>query len=456
MVFAHKLHNPSSKYILDPDKPELENAHILLSGGSGSGKTYTLRRIMGELKKKGKFVVVVDYHGDLKTPGENLIKFSYAENTHAINPFELEIDEEQGGVKTQTEVILRILAEYFFTKGRITKKQENLLEEIILDTYAAKGIFHNKPETWDKPVPTMKDLGRVFEYISAHIEGKGVIEFESGEVAALQRVLQKIENIEDEVRGIKFLSGTPEINDIISKIENVKNTINDVVANEKMAEVSSGEREDEVRDMDYSQIKIEYYQSEGNVKSFLNLYNYVYKVSNIGFFGNNLPKLKRGINRIDLSAFTSIGKPLVAKLISELLMQKFFRSAMLRGEYRYSKNYIPNTNFDRAIIIDESKIALPSGAEKKDPFNIINRIVTEARKFGVSIILASQRIDHYSGDMLSNISVKIILGAKAIDYASISKAIGINQNTIKNAFSIKDKRVAIISEDGVSNVWEIE
>ena len=455
MVFAHKLHNPSQKYILDPDKPELENAHILLSGGSGSGKTYTLKRIMDELKNKGKFTVVIDYHGDLETPGENLIKFSYAENTHAINPFELEIDEEQGGVKTQTEVILRILAEYFFTKGRITKKQENLLEEIILDTYAAKGIFHNKPETWNKPVPTMKDLGNVFEYISAHIEGRGGAEFESGEIVALERIQQKIANIKDEVRSIGFLKETPELEDILKKADELENTVSDIAINERMAD-NNPQDKTENSSLDFSKIKIEYYQKEGNVKSFLNLYNYVYKVSNIGFFGNNLPKLKRGINRIDLSAFTSIGKPLVAKLISELLMQKFFRSAMLRGEYQYSKSYMPNTKFDRAIIIDESKIALPSGAEKKDPFNIINRIVTEARKFGVSIILASQRIDHYSGDMLSNISVKVILGAKAIDYASIGKAIGMNQNIIKNAFCIKNKRIAIISEDGVSDVWEIE
>lgn len=454
MVFAHKLHNPSHKYILDPDKKELENAHILLSGGSGSGKTYTLKKIMDELKNNRKFVIVIDYHGDLKTHDENLIKFSYAKNTHAINPFELEIDEDKGGVKTQAEVILRILAEYFFTKGRITKKQENLLEEIILDTYAAKGIFQNRPDTWGRPVPSMKDLGRVFEFISAYLEGHGG-EYKNESTTTIEKIKQKLISIEDEVSNANSLKNVPEFPEILNNIKKTVSIMDDIIIDERIT-IDVDKEEVNQNGIDLSQIKVDYYKKEGNVKSFLNLYNYVYKVSNIGFFGENLPKLKRGINRIDLSAFTSIGKPLVAKLISELLMQKFFRSALLRGEYKNSKSYVPDTKFDRAIIIDESKITLPSGSEKNDPFNIINRLSTEARKFGISLILASQRINHYSEDMLSNISVKIILGAKAIDYPSISKAIGINQNTIKNAFCIKDKRIAIISEDGSSNVWEIE
>lgn len=451
MVLAHKLYNPSQKYDLDLDKKELENSHLLFSGGSGSGKTYNLKRVMSELAKKQKVLVVIDYHGDLKTVGENLIKFSYANDTHAINPFELELDVEQGGVKTQAEVVLRILGTYFFTKGRITKKQENLLEEIILDTYATKGIIQDDISTWNKPVPTMKDLGKVFEYIMRRAEGKvEADEADDAEENVLMSIKSSLNAIKKIVTDFKAIKGTPLQTEMIEHLKVLKEKTDGIIMDE--VELEKGE----ISNMDFSKIKIDYYLQQGNIKSFMNLYNYVYKVANINFFGSNLPKLKRGINRIDLSAFTSIGKPLIAKLISELLMQKFFRSAMVRGEYKFSKQYIPGTKFDRVIVIDESKIAMPSGVEKNDHFNIINRIVTESRKFGLAIILASQRIDHYSDEMLSNISTKIILGAKAIDYNRISKAIGIKQNIIQNAFSIRDKRVAIISEDGRSDIWEME
>ena len=46
---------------------------------------------------------------------------------------------------------------------------------------------------------------------------------------------------------------------------------------------------------------------------------------------------------------------------------------------------------------------------KDDPLGIINRLASEARKYGVGLLLASQDLDHFSRDILNNVATKLVL-----------------------------------------------
>jgi len=79
------------------------------------------------------------------------------------------------------------------------------------------------------------------------------------------------------------------------------------------------------------------------------------------------------------------------------------------------------------IIIDEARLLTMMGKEKDrdDSNRMINVIVNEGRKFGISLVLASQRFDHFSKDIHVNVGAKII--HKVIDFKE-ARAIARNIN----------------------------
>ena len=121
---AKGLKNESKTFSIDLDDPTLSNSHILVSGGSGTGKTTLLRQIIDYLEKSNKTIIVIDFHGDMHIEGENLIELTPSNSPYAINPFELELDPKKGGVTIQADAITIMLASYFFDKGRMTQKQK--------------------------------------------------------------------------------------------------------------------------------------------------------------------------------------------------------------------------------------------------------------------------------------------------------------------------------------------
>ena len=438
-LIANGLIKKTKKLKIDLDDENLANSHILISGGSGSGKTTLLKKMIDSFKESDKVIIIIDFHGDMYIDGENLVEFTPTDSPNAINPFELETDPKKGGVNIQAEAITLMLGTYFFDKGRITKKQENTLEKLIIDTYGCRGIFQDDKESWTKEPPTMKDLYRVFRYIlsSGNYIEDSILSLEKKETIEnlhkIAAVLRSIKNKESE----NFL-------DSLKDIENyIQEHIQDIDSNQ------------DTNDFTYQNIDLNYYRQKSNYKSLENLFSYIEKVSNLSIFSGDSPKLVKGINRMDMSAFTSIGKPLTAKFLGEFIAQKFFRSSMIRGEYSKLKNRGTNLKCDRVLIFDESKLALPSGMEKENFYNPMNRLVTEGRKYGLALVLASQRLNHYSEEILTNVNTKILLGAKSNDFKNVARVFATKEDIIKNTFSYKNKRTALIEVNGECDVYEI-
>jgi hypothetical protein len=109
-----------------------------------------------------------------------------------------------------------------------------------------------------------------------------------------------------------------------------------------------------------------------------------------------LPVAATGITRIDMSRLSLD----VQFLASDVLLRHLFREAMLAGEAAEGElRYV--------FVVDEAKLLVARG--KDDPLGIINRLASEARKYGVGLLLASQDLDHFSRDILNNVATKLVL-----------------------------------------------
>jgi type IV secretory pathway VirB4 component len=270
----------------------LPNPHLLIVGGSGSGKSQTIKAVCHELRK-ATAVVVFDVHGDLAIDGATTHELHFA-SRYGINPLVLSLDPKGGGPVAQKEIVRTRLQRTFAPMGSV---QLGVLDDLLRRCYEARSMTQEDP-------PTFADLE---------------------------------ERLAKDIAGAK----TPE------RLQALKTKISTV---------------------------------------------FDCKV----FSKPTLPIAATGITRIDMSR---LGLD-IQFLASDVLLRHLFREAMLAGEAAEGElRYV--------FVIDEAKLLVSRG--KDDPLGIINRLATEARKYGVGLLLASQDLEHFSRDILNNVVTKLVL-----------------------------------------------
>ncbi|MGP3699721.1 helicase HerA-like domain-containing protein [Rhodobacter sp. NSM] len=93
---------------------------------------------------------------------------------------------------------------------------------------------------------------------------------------------------------------------------------------------------------------------------------------------------------------------------TETLLRKLFRVLRLRGPIPVQPAN-DRQRFRLFVLIDEAKILSLGGGDRDRSDNILNELVTEARKFGLGMILASQMSDHFSEDVRANAATWLVL-----------------------------------------------
>lgn len=152
-------HDEEKGVILGQDvrwNPEvLANAHICIIGGSGSGKTQTLKAIaygMGETYPQTQRLII-DFHGDQELPGECCYDFHQA-SPHGINPLIVDLDPAGGGPALQAIQVVSSIKKSL----RLGPNQEGLLLELVTGCYSARGIVQFDKASWRYEPPTFADL----------------------------------------------------------------------------------------------------------------------------------------------------------------------------------------------------------------------------------------------------------------------------------------------------------
>lgn len=118
----------------------------------------------------------------------------------------------------------------------------------------------------------------------------------------------------------------------------------------------------------------------------------------------SVDQMLSGSMRLDLSKLPDQ----VRFIATETLLRKLFRTLRLRGPIPVQPAD-DRQRFRLFVVIDEAKVLSLGGSERDRADNILNELITEARKFGLGMILASQMSDHFSEDVRANAATWLVL-----------------------------------------------
>lgn len=163
------------------------NSHMDLVGAPGSGKTDSLRVIVGEVVRSGVPVSVIDLHGDIDVDHVSTVVISSGfGSTVGINPLSIE------GVNPDTHSLHNLRVELVATLRRaapsLSQKQAYILTEALKTAYIAVGIEDRDPRTWNRQPPTFGHVKRVLDHWVSDPEMRGQRESISGCSAVLSAI----------------------------------------------------------------------------------------------------------------------------------------------------------------------------------------------------------------------------------------------------------------------------
>ena len=108
--------------------------------------------------------------------------------------------------------------------------------------------------------------------------------------------------------------------------------------------------------------------------------------------------------RLDLSKLNDE----VRYIVAETLLRKIFRVLKLKGPIPVQPTD-DHQRFRLFVVIDEAKILSTGAGDPDAPDRILNLLFTEARKFGLGMILASQMSDHFGSEVKANAATWLVL-----------------------------------------------
>ncbi|WP_301664092.1 ATP-binding protein [Methanoculleus frigidifontis] len=287
---------------------KLNNGHMIILGGSGAGKTETIRCIAGELNARQMPVVLLDFHGDMAATSGALRSYKIKEGSaYYFNPLELDTDIDEITPLRATSDFVDAISINFPTLGI---QQRRKIKNIIKDCYRMGGITAD-PETWSRRLD--------FDDIEREI-----MDCEDEAIPAY------LEDIFD----YKLFSGDEKIS---------------------IPTILSG-----------------------------------------------------GVTHINLNALPES----LRYLFADLFLRRIYYTLQATGEIpRGTKD--EKEKFRLFVIVDEAKLLVSQKSGSKTTVKaVLNKYATEMRKFGVSLILASQLIAHFNEEILANIAVKFCMRAE--------------------------------------------
>jgi hypothetical protein len=403
------------------------NPHILVVGGSGSGKTFTLRRMirsMSETAAGPLRIHVMDVHGDLDVPGASSAKFSEA-TRHGHNPLIVDPDPDHGGVRRRVQSFIAALNR---TSRRLGVRQEAVLRALLTDLHAANGFYEDKPESWrlddgmarkfPKKHPTLQDAVR---FSSAKLRAL-YLGADSKAVAALEQANARARALYAKSKSlgrVRQLSGQGGQDDAPSDpdLERLKESAIDAYAQAVRAIGTGRELDDLIR-----------YDSKDVLRSVVERLE---NLDAMGIFRPEEPPFdpRASIRRYDIRALSSDEK----KLFVWFALEDIFRQAARRGiQDRVSE----------AVVLDEAHLFFDDEAE-----NPLNVVAKEARKFGLALICASQSPTHFSEDFLGNVATKMLLGIDEMYWDGSVRKLKIDMKTLQCIIPKKTLAVQIKTGD---------
>lgn len=371
------------------DSERVINGHMLIMGKSGTGKTYTLKKILDQIQEQSQNqnktnvrVHIMDVHGDIEVPGASTVKFSES-TQYGFNPLMINPDPDFGGVRKKIQSFIAALNR---TQMKLGSKQEAVLRNILIDLYAANGFYEGQPKSWllndgvtrkyAKKYPTLSDAAKFANYkLKSMFLGTS-----SKAVGSLEALNRKVGQFY-----VKQKNLHKSFSDLEKKAmeDEIKKTAEEAqeLYNNYLNSIQTGM---ELTDL----IK---YDSKEVMKSVVERLE---NLNAIGIFKSEAPPFDPRCNiwRYDIRSLSADEK----KLFVSFMLEAIFLLCVQRGV---------QNDIREIIVLDEAHNFF-----NDEPDNITNVISKEARKFGTAMICASQSPLHFSDDFIANVGTKIILG----------------------------------------------
>ena len=482
------------------DSHRATNAHMLIGGPSGTGKSHQLNRIILSLAEQGAQVYVVDVHGDLGDFSDiaphrsapippNLVQtVVFGEQApYGLPPLDL-LDDPEGGPRKRSNAFINLLER----QGALGPRQKTALFRLLMDLYKQHGFLPDDPRTWTlshdprpsrsrvvvprpgmlclpgidwfdkgederslikrtygvsfnrdttcwevpqghpmaeeavarwgasdvKRFPTLSDLRR-------HLWDRYVM-MKTGQSAPAIRAFDKVMNLAAKRARLRMRklneAGAEELDKLEQQLGKAQQESVEAFQ-EGMERVDSGQELEELLLWD-------------NPEAVKSLFDRVESLERSGIFKPTPPRFDQRVpvKRFNIKAFSDDEQ----QLFVDVLLERIFMEAKSRGEA---------DGPDIFIVLDEATKFVVDASD-----HIINRIVNEARKFGVGLILGAQAFVHYSDDLLMSSGIKLVLGCPEMYREPMRRKLGLDMIEMKGSGKkvnplalIRPKQTAMIS-----------
>ncbi|MEQ1559196.1 MAG: ATP-binding protein [Methyloglobulus sp.] len=398
--------NQESLVYCDFDK--LVNAHILIMGKTGMGKTSFLRMAIQQMQHffPTPRIHIMDVHGDINLNGASSIRFSES-TEYGLNPFVVSADPHFGGIRKRVQDFIATINGCHPTGAR----QEAVMRHLITDLYAANGFFADNYNSWGlndgaqrrypKRYPTMEDACRfAFGKLKQLIIGSDTV---SG------RALEELNRVTSKLYKISKQFGQPGC----------------------VVDESLGEKAMELRTRALQAYRdyIENLETGKELEGFIKyeskevLRSVVERFENLkasGIFKNQAAPFDPAnpVWHYDITALREDEK----RMFVEFRLQELFSTAMEKGPVRRETEGLLRD----IMVIDEAHLFF-----RDDQNNILNTIAKEGRKFGLGLVCASQSPTHFSEDFFSNVATKVVLGVDQMYWDNLVRKMKIETKTLQ-------------------------
>lgn len=402
---------------IDWDEEQLINGHILIAGGSGTGKTHNIRKFCREFVRSATGplrIHVFDVHDDIAIAGASEIVFSEASDV-GLNPLVIDPNIHTGGVRKAIQNLIQTINK---TSRQLGDRQEAALRSLLEELYTVNGFHPNKPDTWrPNPAihkrnggrfPNIDDLYRwgAYKYKQLFVGGS------TQSASALDKVNRESSKLQ---RYVAERAKEKKENEEIQDTEDMKSLKESAIEaySDFVRSIKTGKEFDDL-------LK---YDSKNTLKSVLDR---IENLQHCGVFRN------QGLNFDPHSTvwryrLKHLG-PEEKKMFVHFRLRELYLNALRRGE---------QDHIVEVIVIDESNMFMD---DSKD--NIISIMANEIRKFGTALVCASQSFTHFSDDFLASAGTKMILGIDEMFWDKTCRQLQLKKEWLAN---ITPRRSALIN-----------
>ena len=154
------------------DTNKILHTNTGIIGTMGTGKTQFTKSMITQIYRESKYnvdgkkvgILIFDYKGDYNKSKQDFIDATNAKIFELYHlPFNpLAVIKGPNSKPMLPLHTANTLKETLAKAFGLGIKQETLLRDLIMEAYEKRGIIKQKPDTWDNPAPTLKDVYDIY------------------------------------------------------------------------------------------------------------------------------------------------------------------------------------------------------------------------------------------------------------------------------------------------------